>query len=311
MFALEITDLKKKYSGGNYAVKGINLCVREGDFFALLGPNGAGKSTTIGILSSLVVKTGGNVFVNGFNQDKDPAKVKASLGLVPQEFNLNIFETCQSVLINQAGYYGVPYQVALERSEKYLKLMSLWNERKVQVRALSGGMKRRLMIARAIMHDPPILILDEPTAGVDVELRKFIWSFLEDLNQKQKKTIILTTHYLEEVERLCHNVAIINEGRIVSNGSLEELVGKLPGQVYLLSFDQELGKEDQNKLKEFSYEIRALDLKTYEISLDKSLTVSDAFSELSQLNSKVRSIRPKENPIESAFFHVTNHKKGE
>lgn len=309
MYAIELSHVSKKYRSGVHALKDLSLKVREGDFFAFLGPNGAGKSTTIGIISSLVVKTEGEVKIGGYDLDKEPMKAKRCLGLVPQEFNLNIFETCLSVLINQAGYYGVPKSVAMERAERYLSLLMLSEEKDNQVRNLSGGMKRRLMIARALIHDPPILILDEPTAGVDVELRKLIWTFLEHLNQDEKKTIILTTHYLEEVERLCHHVAIINKGKLVSIGSLEDLVSELPAQSYILSLEDVVSSLAKEQFAKLPYEISILEERVIELSLSKRSSLSEFFKELEGLDLKVKSIRAKENPIEKAFFHMTQERK--
>ena len=210
MYALEIEQLRKTYAGGFEALKGISLQVKKGDFYALLGPNGAGKSTTIGIISSLVNKTSGTTKVFGYDIDTDLELAKQNLGLVPQEFNFNQFETVEQIVMQQAGYYGVSKVLAKERAEKYLKKLDLWEKRKERARNLSGGMKRRLMIARALMHEPQLLILDEPTAGVDIELRRSMWEFLKEINQEQGITIILTTHYLEEAEMLCRNIGIIN-----------------------------------------------------------------------------------------------------
>lgn len=305
MAAIEIIGLDKKYRSGPHALRSVDLTIRGGDFFALLGPNGAGKSTLIGILTSLIIKTSGRVTINGYNLDLQKSQAKSCLGLVPQEFNLNFFEKSQSILINQAGYYGVSKKVATYRSEKYLKLLKLWDYRNQITRNLSGGMKRRLMIARSLVHEPPILILDEPTAGVDVELRKFIWAFLQDLNSNKKKTIILTTHYLEEVEKLCRNVAIIHKGKIVSNGTLQDLVSQLPGQRYILSlspFDMSL----ESKLESAPFKINILDSMTLEATINNSHSINDLFKYLDTYQIKVRSVRTKENPIESAFFHVTS-----
>ncbi|OUK32110.1 ABC transporter, partial [Enterococcus faecium] len=216
--ALEINNLKKIYGSGVEALRGIDLSVKEGDFYALLGPNGAGKSTTIGIITSLVNKTSGKVNVFGYDLDKDLVRAKQQIGLVPQEFNFNPFETVQQIVVNQAGYYGVSRKEAMKRSEKYLKQSNLWEKRNVRARMLSGGMKRRLMIARALMHEPRLLILDEPTAGVDIELRREMWEFLRELNENGT-TIILTTHYLEEAEMLCRNIGIIQTGEL-NEGSL-------------------------------------------------------------------------------------------
>uniref|UniRef100_UPI0040422DA8 ABC transporter ATP-binding protein n=1 Tax=Enterococcus faecalis TaxID=1351 RepID=UPI0040422DA8 len=220
--ALEIKNLKKRYATGVEALKGIDLVVEEGDFYALLGPNGAGKSTTIGIITSLVNKTSGNVSVFGYDLDKQLVMAKQQIGLVPQEFNFNPFETVQQIVVNQAGYYGVPWKEAMIRSEKYLKQSDLWEKRNVRARMLSGGMKRRLMIARALMHEPKLLILDEPTAGVDIELRREMWTFLRELNENGT-TIILTTHYLEEAEMLCRNIGIIQSGELIENTSMKSL----------------------------------------------------------------------------------------
>ncbi|WP_373797084.1 ABC transporter ATP-binding protein, partial [Jeotgalibaca porci] len=230
--ALEITDLKKVYATGMEALKGIDLTVEEGDFYALLGPNGAGKSTTIGIVTSLVNKTAGQVKVFGYDIDTQLVQAKQQIGLVPQEFNFNPFETVEQIVVNQAGYYGVPRKEALKRSEKYLKQSNLWEKRHVRARMLSGGMKRRLMIARALMHEPKLLILDEPTAGVDIELRRDMWEFLRELNE-HGTTIILTTHYLEEAEMLCRNIGIIQSGRMIENTSMKKLLAKLQYETFI------------------------------------------------------------------------------
>lgn len=230
--ALEINELKKVYATGVEALKGINLTVEEGDFYALLGPNGAGKSTTIGIITSLVNKTSGNVKVFGYDLDRELVMAKQQIGLVPQEFNFNPFETVQQIVVNQAGYYGVPRKEALARSEKYLKQSDLWEKRNVRARMLSGGMKRRLMIARALMHEPKLLILDEPTAGVDIELRREMWTFLRELNASGT-TIILTTHYLEEAEMLCRNIGIIQAGELIENTSMKSLLAKLQFETFI------------------------------------------------------------------------------
>jgi ABC-2 type transport system ATP-binding protein len=230
--ALEITGLEKVYKGGFRALKGIDLTVDEGDFFALLGPNGAGKSTTIGIITSLVNKTAGCVKIFGYDIDQHLEKAKSFIGLVPQEFNFNQFESLVNILVNQAGYYGVERKEAKQRAEKYLKQLELWDKRNNAARMLSGGMKRRLMIARALMHEPKILILDEPTAGVDIEVRRSMWTFLQALN-KQGITIILTTHYLEEAEMLCRNIAIINHGEIVENTDMKSLLAQLDIETFV------------------------------------------------------------------------------
>ena len=304
MLAIEISNLSKQYKTGINALKDVSLKVESGDFFALLGPNGAGKSTLIGILTSLVVKTKGTIKINGLDLDFEKSAAKSCLGLVPQDFNLNFFETCNDILVNQAGYYGVPKKQAIFQSEKYLKLLRLWDYKNEISRNLSGGMKRRLMIARALVHEPSLLILDEPTAGVDVELRKFIWNFLKDLNEKEGKTVILTTHYLEEVEKLCKNVAIINKGEIVSNGSLADLISYLPGQIYRLSvshFDESIAQ----KLKDSPFKVKRIDHNTVEANILNSQDINELFQTLDKLKVKVKRVSAKENPIESAFFHIT------
>ena len=239
--ALSIRALHKSYKSGTKALNGIDLDVQQGDFFALLGPNGAGKSTTIGIISALVNKTSGSVKVFDFDTDTHLEDAKSQLGLVPQEFNFNQFETVLQIVVNQAGYYGVPKSVALVRAEKYLGQLGLWEKRHARSRELSGGMKRRLMIARALMHEPKLLILDEPTAGVDIELRRSMWEFLKEINA-QGVTIILTTHYLEEAETLCRNIAIIDNGRIIENTSMKTLLGKLNKETFVL--DLQAGRSE-------------------------------------------------------------------
>ena len=233
MPALAISGLTKTYQGGVQALKGIELEVQQGDFFALLGPNGAGKSTTIGIISSLVNKTQGSVSVFGYDLDTHLTQAKACIGLVPQEFNFNQFETVLQIVVNQAGYYGVPRNIAKQRAQKYLSQLDLWEKRNAPARTLSGGMKRRLMIARALMHEPKLLILDEPTAGVDIEIRRSMWAFLQEINAAGV-TIILTTHYLEEAEMLCRNIAIIDKGIIVENTSIKTLLSKLNIETFVL-----------------------------------------------------------------------------
>ena len=238
MYALEIEQLRKTYAGGFEALKGISLQVKKGDFYALLGPNGAGKSTTIGVISSLVNKTSGKVNVFGFDIDKDLELAKQNLGLVPQEFNFNQFETVEQIVLQQAGYYGVSKSLAKERAKKYLSKLDLWEKRSERARNLSGGMKRRLMIARALMHEPQLLILDEPTAGVDIELRRSMWEFLQEINEKQGITIILTTHYLEEAEMLCRNIGIINRGELIENTTMKSLLNKLSVETFILDLEE-------------------------------------------------------------------------
>ena len=259
--ALELQQLKKTYPGGVQALRGIDLQVEAGDFYALLGPNGAGKSTTIGIISSLVNKTSGRVSVFGYDLEKDVVNAKRQLGLVPQEFNFNPFETVQQIVVNQAGYYGVERKEAYIRSEKYLKQLDLWGKRNERARMLSGGMKRRLMIARALMHEPKLLILDEPTAGVDIELRRSMWGFLKDLNDKGT-TIILTTHYLEEAEMLCRNIGIIQHGELVENTSMKALLAKLKSETFILDLAP---KSPLPKLDGYQY--RLVDTATLEVEV--------------------------------------------
>lgn len=294
-YALEISDLRKTYKGGFTALKGINLTVEQGDFFALLGPNGAGKSTTIGVITSLVNKTSGTVKVFGHSIDNDLEQAKSYLGLVPQEFNFNQFETLLTILVNQAGYYGVERKLAFERAEKYLKQLDLWDKRNNASRMLSGGMKRRLMIARALMHEPKVLILDEPTAGVDIELRRSMWEFLRELNQ-QGITIILTTHYLEEAEMLCRNIAIIDKGNIVENTDMKSLLAKLDMETFMLDLKQG-GPAAQ--LNGFSY--RQTDDHTLEVDVKKSQTINQVFAQLTEQGVDVLSMRNKSNRLEELF----------
>jgi len=303
--ALEISGLEKIYKGGFYALKGIDLSVEKGDFFALLGPNGAGKSTTIGVVTSLVNKTAGKVKVFGFDIDQDLEKAKSFIGLVPQEFNFNQFEPLMNILVNQAGYYGVERKIALRRAEKYLKQLELWDKRHNAARMLSGGMKRRLMIARALMHQPQMLILDEPTAGVDIELRRSMWDFLRELNQ-QGITIILTTHYLEEAEMLCRNIAIINHGEIVENTNMKGLLAQLDSETFVL----DLAVHSQKlQLRDSRY--RIIDDHTLEVDLTKAQTLNHVFSQLSQQGIEVLSMRNKTNRLEALFVALINRSQKE
>ncbi|HDO1357583.1 TPA: ABC transporter ATP-binding protein [Aeromonas veronii] len=295
MNALEISGLKKTYQGGVEALKGIDLTVRQGDFFALLGPNGAGKSTTIGVISSLVNKSAGKVKVFGYDIDSDLEQAKAQLGLVPQEFNFSQFEKVIQIVTHQAGFYGVPKAEAKIRAEKYLRQLDLWEKRDMPARTLSGGMKRRLMIARALMHEPKLLILDEPTAGVDIEIRRSMWSFLKDLNE-QGVTIILTTHYLEEAEMLCRNIGIIDKGRLIENTSMKNLLGKLGRETFLL--DLAPGSAVPN-VPEFNG--RMPDERTLEVDLDKSQSLNSLFEQLSHQQVQVVSMRNKANRLEELF----------
>ncbi|AOW77455.1 ABC transporter [Colwellia sp. PAMC 20917] len=296
--ALEISGLKKVYKGGFTALKGIDLTVKQGDFFALLGPNGAGKSTTIGIITSLVNKTAGSVKVFGHDIDKELEQAKSYLGLVPQEFNFNQFETLLTILVNQAGYYGVERSLAFKRAEKYLKKLDLWDKRNDAGRMLSGGMKRRLMIARALMHEPQVLILDEPTAGVDIELRRSMWIFLRELN-KQGITIILTTHYLEEAEMLCRNIAIIDSGVIVEDTDMKSLLSKLDQETIVFDIDPITNAPELD-----AFTCRLIDDHTLEVDVKKSQLINDIFSQLNGQNINVRSMRNKSNRLEELFVSL-------
>ena len=299
MIALEIKNLKKTYASGKEALKGIDLCVEEGDFYALLGPNGAGKSTTIGIISSLVNKTSGDVSVFGYDITRDVVKAKQQLGIVPQEFNFNQFETVRQIVVNQAGYYGVVRKEAMKRSEKYLKLLDLWDKKDVRARMLSGGMKRRLMIARALMHEPRLLILDEPTAGVDTSLRRSLWDFLREINEAGT-TIILTTHYLEEAEMLCRNIGIINHGEIIENTSMKELLSHLEIETFVLDL-----AEAVSSVHLAGYEYKRVDELTLEIKVTKNQGLNGAFLQLSEQKVEILSMRNKANRLEELFVRLT------
>ncbi|MDT2463596.1 ABC transporter ATP-binding protein [Enterococcus avium] len=300
--ALEIKNLKKVYSTGVEALRGIDLQVEKGDFYALLGPNGAGKSTTIGIITSLVNKTSGKVKVFDYDLDTDLEKAKQQIGLVPQEFNFNPFETVQQIVVNQAGYYGVPRKEALKRSEKYLKQSNLWEKRNERARMLSGGMKRRLMIARALMHEPRLLILDEPTAGVDIELRREMWSFLKELNENGT-TIILTTHYLEEAEMLCRNIGIIQSGELIENTSMKELLSKLQFETFILDLAPH---NVAPKIEGYTYSLE--DDLTLSVEVERNQGVNDVFNQLSDQGMKVLSMRNKSNRLEELFLKITEEK---
>lgn len=299
MKALSVKNLKKVYSNGKTALNGISLDVKEGDFFAMLGQNGAGKSTTIGIVCSLVNKTEGSVEVFGYDIDKDRAKAKSLIGIVPQEINFNSFEKINRILINQAGYYGIPRHEAEQRAEKYLKAMGLWDMRDQQAIRLSGGMKRRLMIARGLMNEPKLLILDEPTAGVDIELRHHLWKFLTELN-KSGTTIILTTHYLEEAEHLCKNVAIIDHGEIIEHSDMKSLINRLHIQTMVLDIETEL----PTYLQLDGYTWRMQDDSTLEVEISKEQTLNELFKRLSEQNIKVSSMRNKTNRLEELFIRL-------
>lgn len=301
--ALSIQNLTKVYESGVVALQGIDLAVEQGDFFALLGPNGAGKSTTIGIISSLVNKSAGTVKVFGHDLDSDLAAAKASIGLVPQEYNFNQFEPVIEILASQAGYYGIGRPLALERAELYLNQLGLWEKRHEHARNLSGGMKRRLMIARALVHEPRLLILDEPTAGVDIEIRHSMWNFLREINAAGT-TIILTTHYLEEAEQLCRNIAIINNGRIVENTSMRQLLSRM--DTHTLVLDLALPIAQAPVLPGFA--VNLLDEHTLEVVVPGHTGITPLFTALSQQNIDVRSLRNKTNRLEELFIRLTGNK---
>ncbi len=301
MKALSISCLKKVYKNNTIALKGIGLDVSEGDFFALLGPNGAGKSTAIGIIASLVNKTSGSIKIFGHDTETESDKTKTFIGLVPQDFNFSVFERVLDIVVNQAGYYGISRHTALERAEYYLKHLDLWQKRSVPSRALSGGMKRKLMIARALVHQPKLLILDEPTAGVDVETRRNMWQFLTELN-KNGTTIILTTHYLEEAEELCKNVAIIDKGEIIENTSIRKLLARMEKETFIF-FVSDLG----DKVKPLTgYDISKMDDTSLKVELLKGQTISEIVSHLSNQNIIVKSIKNKSNKLEELFLNIVN-----
>jgi ABC-2 type transport system ATP-binding protein len=304
MTAISVQKLTKVYPNGLSALKGIDLEVAEGDFFALLGQNGAGKSTTIGILCSLINKTSGKVSVFGHDIDTELEAAKSCIGVVPQEFNFNPFEKILQIVINQAGYYGIPRKIALQRAEIYLKALGIWDKRDQIALRLSGGMKRRLMIARALMNEPKLLILDEPTAGVDIELRHSLWEFLAKLNQ-QGTTIILTTHYLEEAEQLCKNVAIIDHGEIIEHSDMKSLINRL--QVQTLIMDLANPQDTTPDLASFPH--RLLDKTTLEIELHKTQSLNDLFAVLSQQNILITGMRNKTNRLEELFVRLIAQNK--
>ena len=299
--ALSIKQLKKTYANGFSALKGIDLEVEQGDFFALLGPNGAGKSTTIGIICSLIAKSEGTVSVFGHSIDESFSKAKQELGVVPQEFNFNQFEKVYDIVVNQAGYYGLSRELACERAEKYLRELGLWEKRDESSRALSGGMKRRLMIARALIHEPRLLILDEPTAGVDIELRRSMWEFLQRINE-QGTTIILTTHYLEEAESLCRNIAIIDHGKIAENTSMKSLLKQLHKEVFVLDVSNDL--QAPPELPGFGVEL--IDRHCLEIEVEQTQTMNSLFEALSVANIEVVSLRNKANRLEELFVGLVS-----
>ena len=301
--ALELTRLVKTYSNGLQALKGVDLAVEEGDFFALLGPNGAGKSTLIGIIASLVNKTSGSVRVFGRDLDTDPEGVKSCIGLVPKEFNFNLFLPVIEVVVNQAGYYGIPQREARLRAERYLRQLELWDRRDTEMRRLSGGMKRRLMIARALVHEPRLLILDEPTAGVDIEIRRSMWSFLKDLNT-QGTTIILTTHYLEEAESLCRNIAIINQGEVTERSDIAALLARLHTETFVLNLKGRMAELPQLG----GFVLNHVDDCTLEVEMSREHTINGLFETLSRNGIEVISMRNKQNRLERLFLDIVDRR---
>ena len=297
--ALTIRDLRKVYKGGHEALKGVSLSVGEGDFFALLGPNGAGKTTLIGIIASLVNKTSGQVEVFGHDINREPSAAKACLGLVPQEFNFNMFEPVIEVVANQAGYYGIPRDEAMRRAGEYLRHLDLWDKRRMMSRNLSGGMKRRLMIARALVHRPRLLILDEPTAGVDIEIRRSMWSYLREINASGT-TIILTTHYLEEAESLCRNIAIIDEGELIENTSTRNLLNTLSRETFVLDLAAPLAELPQLE----QHRLVQVDENTLEAEIERDDSINSLFDELSRHDIRVQSMRNKTNRLEELFMNL-------
>ncbi|MWP48604.1 MULTISPECIES: ABC transporter ATP-binding protein [unclassified Gilliamella] len=306
--ALELISLKKIYKNGIEALKGIDLTVQAGDFYALLGPNGAGKSTTIGIISSLVTKTCGQVKIFGYDLDTDIVNAKRQLGIVPQEFNFNQFEEVLQIVTNQGGYYGLPRKIALERAEKYLRVLDLWDKRHSRANMLSGGMKRRLMIARALVHEPKLLILDEPTAGVDIELRRSMWDFLREIN-RQGITIILTTHYLEEAEMLCRKIGIIQSGKLIANSSMRELLAKSQSETIVIDY-----VATPKKIELIGYNYSNVEPGMLEVKVDKQNGLNQLFEQLNKQNIKVISVRNKANRLEELFvdlLHNDTKQKGD
>lgn len=305
MQALNIQGLRKIYKNGIVALENIDLTVQEGDFFALLGPNGAGKSTTIGIIASLINKTAGAVHIFGYSLENELETAKSCIGIVPQELNFSIFEKVIDVIVYQAGYYGVPRRLAMQRAEYYLKKLDLWDKRNLISMQLSGGMKRRLMIARALVHEPRLLILDEPTAGVDIEIRRSMWEFLRHINQ-QGITIILTTHYLEEAEYLCKNIAIINKGRIIENTSMKQLLTTLNMETFVFDL-----KKPLDELPQSPFTMRLLDTMTLEVDVAKEQSLNNLFGFLEGHHIEVTSLRNKANRLEELFLNLiaTNKNK--
>ena len=304
-YALEITGLKKVYDNDVEALKGIDLKITKGDFFALLGPNGAGKSSTIGIISSITNKTDGNIKIFGVDIDQNFPKAKSFLGVVAQEINFSQFEKVEDIVITQAGFYGIPKDIAKARCKNLLKKLSLWDKRQDQARNLSGGQKRRLMIAKALVHEPKLLILDEPTAGVDIELRREMWDFLSDINKKGT-TIILTTHYLEEAEQHCNNIAIIDEGSIVEDTSMKELLSRLSIQSFVLDLEHEIQELPNLPI----FDLKSQDPKTLIATLTKDDDLNSLFDKLSEHGIKVKSMRNEQNRLEELFIRLVKEKDG-
>lgn len=303
MKALHIRNLQKTYANGLQALQGIDLEVAEGDFFALLGPNGAGKSTTIGIITSLVRKTAGRIAVFDHDLDTHMLEAKALIGIVPQEMNFSQFECALEIVVNQGGFYGVDRKTALERARKYLSLLGLWEKRLDPSRTLSGGLKRRLMIARALIHEPRLLILDEPTAGVDVELRRSMWQFLKKINQ-EGITIVLTTHYLEEAENLCRNIAIIDHGRIIENTSMKSLIGKLNTETFIFDL---VAPVPQLPCSDH-FIMHLTDATTMEVEIKRGQDLNELFALFTNAGIKVISMRNKVNRLEELFVRLLNGK---
>ncbi|MGH8224996.1 MAG: ATP-binding cassette domain-containing protein [Gammaproteobacteria bacterium] len=302
--ALRVENLRKTYRGGIEALRGVSIEVEKGEFFALLGPNGAGKTTLIGIVTSLVTKTAGSVEVFGVNLDHDPAGVKSQIGLVPQEVNFNLFERVIDIVVNQAGYYGIARKLALERAERYLNELDLWRYRNTNARALSGGFKRRLMIARALMHEPPLLILDEPTAGVDIELRRSMWDFLRKINA-EGVSIILTTHYLEEAESLCRRIAIIQHGELSEQGDMRELLNRMRMETFILDLRKPVAQAPEIE----DYTLRRMDATTLELDVLREQNINQVFERLSAAGVEVLSMRNKANRLEEIFMKLVEQER--
>ena len=304
MTALTVQHLSKTYKNGQTALNDVSFSVEKGDFFALLGPNGAGKTTLIGILTSLVQKTSGTATIFGHDIDHEFSLAKQHVGVVPQEFNMSIFGKVHRIVMNQAGYYGLPRKLVKERTEKYLTRLGLWEKRNTEARHLSGGMKRRLMIARALLHEPRLLILDEPTAGVDIEIRRDMWNFLREINE-QGTTIILTTHYLEEAESLCKNIAIIDEGKIIEYGKMENVLDKLQQETFILSTETTFPEN----LKLSGFEYKQLSERSISVDIDRTKNLNELFRELNKCDIQITSMRNKSNRLEELFLKLTTGEK--